>query len=117
MAQFLLTRTRLMALCCTTALFAAAPLTLTRDAASGLVSLGASVALAKNGSDDGPGPGAGNATVVRIERSAAGIEVTVRDGSRIVVENGRYERKSANGRTVEERPALSADMDRLLALR
>ena len=32
------------------------------------------------------------------------------------IENGRYERKDASGRTVEERPATQADIDRLRGL-
>lgn len=36
-------------------------------------------------------------------------EVTLGDGSRVEVENGRFERKDASGRTIEERPATAAD--------
>ncbi len=43
--------------------------------------------------------------------------MTYADGSREEIEGGRYERKNAAGRTIEERPATEADIDRLLALR
>ena len=41
------------------------------------------------------------------------IEATFSDGSRVEIENGRFERKDANGRTVEERQATAADLERL----
>lgn len=63
-----------------------------------------------DGSDDG-------ATVRKIEVSASSVEVTYADGTKEEIENGRYERKNPAGRTVEERPATQADVDRLLALR
>lgn len=40
---------------------------------------------------------------------SGGIEVMTADGGRIEIENGRYERKDASGRTVVERPATAAD--------
>ncbi|MFD1808374.1 hypothetical protein ACFSHQ_10270 [Gemmobacter lanyuensis] len=43
--------------------------------------------------------------------------MTYSDGSREEVESGVYERKDTTGRTVEERPATQADLDRLNALR
>ncbi len=55
-------------------------------------------------------------TVTGIESSANGIEVTYGDGSREEIANGRYERKDASGRTVEERTATTADVTRLQAL-
>ncbi|MEI2808244.1 MAG: hypothetical protein V9G18_20555 [Albidovulum sp.] len=67
-----------------------------------------------DGSTGGSGDGSG---VTKIESSSAGIEVTYADGSREEIEGGRYERKNAAGRTIEERPATEADIDRLLALR
>ncbi|WP_413872638.1 hypothetical protein [Albidovulum sp.] len=67
-----------------------------------------------DGSTGGTGDGSG---VTKIESSSAGIEVTYGDGSREEIEGGRYEMKNAAGRTVEERPATQADIDRLLALR
>jgi hypothetical protein len=67
-----------------------------------------------DGSTGGTGDGSG---VTKIESSSAGIEVTYGDGSREEIEDGRYEMKNAAGRTVEERPATQADIDRLLALR
>lgn len=36
-------------------------------------------------------------------------EVTLSDGTRIEIENGRYERKDASGRTIVERPATARD--------
>ncbi len=62
------------------------------------------------------GGGAGGQSVVKIESSASGIEVTYGDGSREEIENGRYEAKNSAGRTVVERPATQADIDRLNAL-
>ena len=41
-----------------------------------------------------------------------GIEVMLNDGSRVEIENGRFERKDARGRTVEERSATAADVAR-----
>ncbi|KUJ78199.1 hypothetical protein AVO45_09425 [Ruegeria marisrubri] len=35
--------------------------------------------------------------------------MTFSDGSRIEIENGRFERKDPQGRTIEERPATAAD--------
>ena len=37
-------------------------------------------------------------------------EVTLSDGSRIEIQNGRFEMKDASGRTVVERPATAADL-------
>lgn len=52
----------------------------------------------------------------RYERSARGIEVTYADGWREELENGRYELKDAQNRTVVERPATRQDYDRLGAM-
>lgn len=70
----------------------------------------------KGGSTGGGSPTDGAGQVTKIETSASGIEVTYADGSKEEIENGRYERKNAAGRTVEERPATQADLDRLSAL-
>lgn len=75
-----------------------------------------------NGTDDDeiviiPGGEGSPSAVSRIEISSDGIEVTYSDGSREEVESGVYERKDTTGRTVEERPATQADLDRLNALR
>lgn len=75
-----------------------------------------------NGRDDDeiviiPGGEGSPSAVSRIEISSDGIEVTYSDGSREEVESGVYERKDTTGRTVEERPATQADLDRLNALR
>lgn len=67
-------------------------------------------------SDDGSSAGGDGGGVLKVERSASGMEVTYADGTREEIENGRYERKNSAGRTVEERPATQADMDRLSAL-
>lgn len=56
-------------------------------------------------------------TVVKFESSALGMEIVYSDGSREQIENGRYERKNAANRTVEERVATQSDVDRLWALR
>jgi hypothetical protein len=49
----------------------------------------------------------------KVEISRNGIEVVNADGTKEEIENGRYERKDRFGRTVEERPATQADIDRL----
>ena len=64
----------------------------------------------------GPGPVTVTVTVVKVERSATEIEVRYSDGTKEEIEAGRYERKDASGRTVEERPATPADIARLSAL-
>ena len=61
------------------------------------------------GSSDGVG-------VSKIEVSSSGVEVEYSDGTKEEIENGRYERKNSAGRTVEERPATQADIDRLMNL-
>ena len=61
-------------------------------------------------------PTPGPVTVVKVERSATEIEVRYSDGTKEEIESGRYERKDASGRTVEERPAPPADVARLSAL-
>nr|HQU70253.1 hypothetical protein [Albidovulum sp.] len=69
------------------------------------------------GSSTGGGsPADGAGQVMKIETSAGGIEVTYADGSKEEIDNGRYERKDRSGRTVEEREATQADLDRLSAL-
>lgn len=72
------------------------------------------------GHDDGPatpgggiGGGQAGAPAVEVERSAGGIEVTYADGWREELENGRYELKDAQGRTVVERRATDQDLARL----
>ena len=76
------------------------------------------------GRDDRPSGTAGGGTVgggaagsrpTEIERSARGIEVSYADGWREELENGRYELKDAQGRTVIERRATTEDMQRLSA--
>lgn len=75
-------------------------------------------------SSDGSSSGSGDATggsgdgvsVSKIEVSSSGVEVRYSDGTKEEIENGRYERKNSAGRTVEERPATQADIDRLLSL-
>ena len=62
------------------------------------------------------GTGGASGGVLKLERSGTGIEVTYADGTREEIENGRYERKNSAGRTVEERPATQADVNRLSAL-
>ncbi len=55
----------------------------------------------------------GSGDVAKVEISSTGIEVERTDGTKEEIEGGRYERKDAAGRTVEERPATQADVDRL----
>ncbi|MEQ5795126.1 hypothetical protein LZ686_10730 [Paracoccus sp. NFXS7] len=59
------------------------------------------------------GGGAAGSRPTEIERSARGIEVSYADGWREELENGRYELKDAQGRTVVERRATTEDMQRL----
>lgn len=62
---------------------------------------------------DTVGGGAAGSRPTEIERSARGIEVSYADGWREELENGRYELKDAQGRTVVERRATTEDMQRL----
>ena len=57
--------------------------------------------------DDDRGP--------KVEIFGDNIEITFADGTKEEIENGVYERKNAAGRTVEERPATQADIQRLTA--
>ena len=69
------------------------------------------------GRDDGRNPGTvGDRTPARAESSSRGIEVTYADGWKEEVENGRYELKDAQNRTVVERAATRQDYDRLGAI-
>lgn len=54
------------------------------------------------------------ATGIKVEVKGNQIEVSFPDGSKEEIESGRYERKNAQGRTVEERPATQADTERLI---
>ncbi|SEN74470.1 hypothetical protein SAMN04488103_107109 [Gemmobacter aquatilis] len=60
---------------------------------------------------------AGARKVAKVEVSRRGIEVTYRNGSKEQIEGRWYERKDKTGRTVEQRLATQADIDRLNALR
>ena len=53
--------------------------------------------------------------VVKAEVAAGHVEIGYSDGWKEEVENGRYELKSPGNRTVVERPATQADIDRLNA--
>ena len=55
-------------------------------------------------------------TVIKAEVSNRGIEIEYSDGTKEEIEGNRYERKNANGRTVEERPATDEDRRRLAEL-
>lgn len=72
------------------------------------------------GRDDRPSPtgpvGAPGGAVSKVERSAAGFEVEYANGWKVEVENGRFEVKNPAGRTVEQRPATSADIARFRGL-
>lgn len=52
----------------------------------------------------------------KVERSATGFEVEYANGWKVEVENGRFEVKNPAGRTVEQRPATSADLARFRGL-
>ncbi|MBC7141132.1 MAG: hypothetical protein H5U18_03070 [Rhodobacteraceae bacterium] len=65
------------------------------------------------GAADGSGDGV---SVSKIEVSSSGVEVRYSDGTKEEIEAGRYERKNSAGRTVEERPATQADIDRIMGL-
>lgn len=71
------------------------------------------------GDDSLPGGGStnGGLVVVKFESNRQAMEVVYSDGTKEEIFNSRYERKNAQGRTVEERPATQADVDRLWALR
>lgn len=58
----------------------------------------------------------GDRTPARYESNDRGIEVTYADGWKEEVENGRYELKDAQNRTVVERAATRADYNRLSAI-
>lgn len=70
-----------------------------------------------NSSTIGGGNGGKGIRVVKFESTATSIEVVYSNGWKEEVENGRYERKNPAGRTVEQRRATQADVDRLVALR
>ncbi len=79
------------------------------------------------GSDDGAaaavGGGAAKAgaagsqglQVVKIERTATGVDVVYSNGIQEEIANGHYELKNPAGRTVIERPATQKDLDRISA--
>ncbi len=69
-----------------------------------------------NGNAGNSGSGGKPVGVTKIETNAAGVEVRYSDGTKEEIENGRYERKNAQNRTVEERPATGADVTRLRSL-
>jgi hypothetical protein len=54
--------------------------------------------------------------IVKIEVSGSSVEVVYSDGTKEEIEGGRYERKNAAGRTVEERAATGSDLARLKSL-
>ena len=54
--------------------------------------------------------------IVRIEASPSGIEIRYADGTRERIRQGRYQRRDAQGRVVENRRATGADVSRLRAL-
>lgn len=68
----------------------------------------------------GGGTGGGSGQPVRIvkfETGANSLEVTLSDGSKVEIENGRYEYKDPSGNTLVERRATQADVDKWMALR
>lgn len=56
------------------------------------------------------------ADIVEVENFAGELKVIFSDGVKEEIEGGFFERKNANGDTVEERPATQADTDRLTGL-
>lgn len=56
------------------------------------------------------------ANVIEVETFGRELKIRFDDGSSEEVEGGRYERKNANGDTVEERSATQDDIDRLIGL-
>ena len=56
------------------------------------------------------------ATGDKVEINGSSIEVGHADGTKEEIENGRFEMKDANGRTIVERPATEADRARLEGL-
>ncbi len=75
--------------------------------------------------DDAPGDdddeaGGGSTdpvSIVKFETGENSLEVTLSDGSKIEIEDGRYQYKDGTGRTLVERPATQADVDKWIALR
>ena len=103
-----------------TALTGSVEVEVTRDVSAwtlpGVIHLGHEVMWADAAAGDGTvGGGAAGSRPTEIERSARGIEVSYADGWREELENGRYELKDAQGRTVVERRATTEDMQRLSA--
>lgn len=69
----------------------------------------------RGGRDDRPGQDdKGGAHPSRVAIRGTGIEVVNGDGTREEIENGVYERKASDGRSLIERPATQADFDRLV---
>lgn len=77
--------------------------------------------------DDNSGPGSGSndddddddhhpQTGDRVEIDGNSIEVIHPDGTKEEIKNGVYEMKDARGRTIVERRATQADVDRLMAM-
>jgi hypothetical protein len=56
------------------------------------------------------------ATGDKVEIEGSNIEVRHADGTKEEIENGRYEMKDRNGRTIIERRATEVDRARLMAL-
>ena len=67
----------------------------------------------KGGHRAGTGTESGGVQVTKVEETAWGIEVEYSSGEKEEIENGRYERKDASGRTVLERPASAEDFGRI----
>ena len=68
----------------------------------------------RNGAAQGgaTAPG-GDLRVVKIERSASGIEIIYSNGVKEEIENGRYQLKNPGGRTIAQRPATQGDLNRI----
>ncbi|AZO70465.1 MAG: hypothetical protein E5V89_22515 [Mesorhizobium sp.] len=56
------------------------------------------------------------ATGDKVEVSASGIQVTHRNGMKETVEDGRFRMEDKFGRTIVERKATMADLNRLKSL-
>ena len=76
-----------------------------------------------SGENDSSSNGAGDvdshvnaATGDKVEATAGGIQVTHRNGMKETIENGRFRMEDKYGRTIVDRKATMADLNRLKSL-
>lgn len=90
------------------------------DRSMGRAEPAASAARDSSGGTAGRGGSAGGGRaavgVTKVEVASDGIEIEYADGTKETIDDGRYERRNAANRTVEERPATGADLARLKAV-